>query len=214
MGFSLKTVWPAHEFHSIRSPRIPVVFPHHFLPLDVSGIPETFLLGATAIQRIEHVAVGSGATLRRIIIAGVEHVPDIQAAPCRAAGSRSGGWSRAALRHWGVRGAVRRGGVARIVTVPRLRRCTSIVWCRVVGARSGVTLVSRRGGRRNGRKIGRVRIVESRSRASSTRLSLHNQNITLDPRLCVGARMNCLTGSGMEDARGCGAPSMGGRPYG
>jgi hypothetical protein len=109
---------------------------------------------------------------------------------------------------------MRRGGVARIVTVARLRRGTSIVRCRVVGARSGVTLVSRSGGGRNGGKIGRVRIVESRSRASTAGLSLHNQNITLDPRLWVGARMNCLTGSGMEDARGCGAPSMGGRPYG
>jgi hypothetical protein len=213
MGFSLKTVWPAHGFHSFRSPRIPVAFSRHFLPVDVSGIAETFLLGATAIQRIEHVAVGTRATMRRIVVAGVEHVPHIQAAPCRAAGSGSGGWSRAALRHWRIRRAVRRGGVARIVAVARLRRGTPIVRCRIVGARSGVTLVSRSRGGRNGRKVGRVRVVESRSRASAA-LSLHNQNITLDPRLWVGARMNCLTGSGMEDARGCGAPSMGGRPYG
>lgn len=127
-------------------------------PPGVSG--RALLVEAATIQRIEHIAVGGGAAVG---IAGIQHVPHIQAA-ARRAGRRGWGRCHTALRwlHWYIRRVVGRGGMACIIRV-RLRRVLVVRW-RVVGAWSGVRLVSGRGARgRNWCQVGWVRVLKPRS---------------------------------------------------
>jgi len=104
--------------------------------------------------------------------------------------------------------------MARIIVISRGRRGASIVRRRrgiCVRARCSVSLVSGSGpGWRDGSQVGWIGVFKSRVGASAVSLLI----ITLDRTSLFHPKGNDrLTGSGMPDARGGGAPSMGGRPF-